>query len=37
MFYNMLQNTSEYANDYGDAAKDRDKTEPSTVERFVWC
>ena len=29
------QNTSEYANDFSEAAVDRDKTKPFTVERYV--
>lgn len=28
-------NTSEYANDFSEAAKERDRTQPSTVERMV--
>ena len=30
----LSQNTSEYANDTSKAAKDRDRTQPSTVERY---
>ena len=36
-FLFLEQNTSEYANDFSEAAKERDKTQPSTVERcFVF-
>ena len=33
---NVLQNTSKYTEDYGNATKERDKTLPSTVERWNY-
>lgn len=30
-----MQNTSKYTNDYGEGTRERDRTLPSTVERFL--